>query len=327
MTNLPLRFSVQFADLSKREELANRDDLLSWADWLYDQSQIRINVEPGPADEERNKTTTIQEISQHIAQAVRFISQHFSFESDSWKESPVVWELLSFDPHILEEEDTFLPDALREAQELAQQDIQNAGGDPDIIIEEVDAVIHQVHARRKAIQKTMQAVLEPRMANTSPRQTVQLPQEIVEQSLLQQDETSPVFPSPIREAICAACTKADTLSQMNIRLANTSFDVSEDEVTRVTGEEAMKSQVGDIYLVRSKNVSTLGDHYILIIGGPIQKPHGLRPEDIAYAISMNQPTLLDSYSTDETLILLKLNDEAKKRFYEEHDVEEKYRAR
>lgn len=86
------------------------------------------------------------------------------------------------------------------------------------------------------------------------------------------------------------------------------------DVERVTGQQALYSQIGDVILVRSSNVPYFGDHYIVITGHPVMKPHGLRPQDVAIPSTNSQ--LLDKYNGE--LVLLKLKDAAKKEFYDFH---------
>lgn len=77
--------------------------------------------------------------------------------------------------------------------------------------------------------------------------------------------------------------------------------------------------IGDIALVRSKNVSAYGDHYIVITGKPILKDHGLRPQDIAIAApTINAESILNSCNPIMGLTLLKLNQKAAANFLSFH---------
>ena len=102
------------------------------------------------------------------------------------------------------------------------------------------------------------------------------------------------------------------------------FELKDSEVSRVNPETVMKSEVGDVYLVRSNNVPDLGDHYIVITGGLIEKPHGKRPDDIVFSIAEGETTPLDSYA-GEPLVLLKLNDKRVHAFYDHCSVNQRYR--
>lgn len=97
------------------------------------------------------------------------------------------------------------------------------------------------------------------------------------------------------------------------------FNVSESALSRVSFDEAMKSNVGDVYLVRSPKVESSKDHYVLISGGLVQKSHGLRPNDIVFPAPKNNP--LRNFPTGE-LVLLKLNGSARESFYQHFNVHE-----
>lgn len=96
------------------------------------------------------------------------------------------------------------------------------------------------------------------------------------------------------------------------------FDVNPKELKQVNGHDAMYSRVGDVILVRSQNVPEYGDHYIIIVGRPVQKEHGLRPKDVSVLAGPQGTAILDQYSPMNGLTLLKLSDEEKKRFLEFH---------
>lgn len=95
------------------------------------------------------------------------------------------------------------------------------------------------------------------------------------------------------------------------------------DVTPITGLDAMYLPKGEVVLVRSDNVPELGDHYIVITGHPIVKPHGLRPQEIAIQ-APHANVLLDFYGDVDVyqgLTLLRLLPDAKKRFHEFHGIE------
>lgn len=90
-------------------------------------------------------------------------------------------------------------------------------------------------------------------------------------------------------------------------------------VKPITTMEAMYLRKGDVVLVRSSNVPEYGDHYIVVTGHPIMKPHGLRVQDVA--IAAPHATILDSYAENHPqLILLQLLPEIAKRFHEFHGI-------
>lgn len=91
-------------------------------------------------------------------------------------------------------------------------------------------------------------------------------------------------------------------------------------VTQLRATDVYNLKKGDVCLVRSSNVPQLGDHFILVVGGLIQKPHGLRPD----TIGMGAPKagkLLDQYTPDKGIVLLKLNQGATKAFYHFHHID------
>jgi hypothetical protein len=97
------------------------------------------------------------------------------------------------------------------------------------------------------------------------------------------------------------------------------------DVQRITAQEGLALQKGDVAMVRSLNnqgsasPADYGDHYIVITGHPILKEHGLRPQD--KAISAPRLPLLDAYDIERGgLVLLKLKEEAKRAFHEFHGI-------
>lgn len=90
-------------------------------------------------------------------------------------------------------------------------------------------------------------------------------------------------------------------------------------LTQITSQEALSSKIGDVLLVRSVNVPHYGDHFIVITGGLIQKPRGLRPQDTVVA-APNAAKILDQYSSPDGVVLLKLDDTAKCAFLQFHAI-------
>jgi hypothetical protein len=78
------------------------------------------------------------------------------------------------------------------------------------------------------------------------------------------------------------------------------------DIKRVDSKSAMYSRVGDVILVRSSNVPEYGDHFIIITGPPVVKPHGLRPQDVAIPAGETASRLLDKYVSYNGLVLLRL---------------------
>ena len=90
------------------------------------------------------------------------------------------------------------------------------------------------------------------------------------------------------------------------------------DVTRISAKEGMYLQKGDVALVRSANVPEYGDHYIVVTGPPISKPHGMRVQDVAFSTPYNW--MLNQFDPHQGLTLLKLNEQAKKAFHEFHGI-------
>ncbi len=103
------------------------------------------------------------------------------------------------------------------------------------------------------------------------------------------------------------------------------FSISEGDVVDVSLEDAMQSPVGEVYLVRSPNIRDNEVHMVLITGGLIQKPHGLRPETKEYSAPEANPFSSKPSDNDSQTQLLLLNDSARQRFYESYEVPQEYR--
>lgn len=97
------------------------------------------------------------------------------------------------------------------------------------------------------------------------------------------------------------------------------YHLNNADVTRLSTWEAFHSYPGTVILVRSNNTPEYRDHYIVITGSPVQKPHGIRPQDTAI-VAPHTKSLLDQFEDFRGLILLKLNKDAQKAFLEFHDI-------
>lgn len=96
--------------------------------------------------------------------------------------------------------------------------------------------------------------------------------------------------------------------------------LSGSDVERIDSRQGMYLQKGEVVLVRSTNVPEYGDHFIVIIGHPVVKEHGLRPQDRAYPASKVDSKFLDTFSLRMGLTLLKLKPEARDRFHAFHGI-------
>ncbi len=93
------------------------------------------------------------------------------------------------------------------------------------------------------------------------------------------------------------------------------YDLKVSDVKKISTLQGQYLLPGEVLLVRSTSLPELGDHYILVVGKPIKKDHGIRPETITYPAMQNSP-LLDVFDNNsEKVILLKLNKEARNCFY------------
>jgi len=95
------------------------------------------------------------------------------------------------------------------------------------------------------------------------------------------------------------------------------------DVDLISAQEGLALKKGEVVLVRSANVSEYGDHFIVITGHPVMKPHGLRPQDRAF-IAPHAKRFIDMYEENprrpKGLTLLKLNDEGRRAFHEFHGI-------
>lgn len=100
------------------------------------------------------------------------------------------------------------------------------------------------------------------------------------------------------------------------------YPLTTDDVTPITSQDGLYLRTGDVALVRSENVPDYGDHYILITGHPVNKPHGLRPQDVAIAApTATAKMILDSFQPRMGLRLLKLKPSAAAAWRQFHGVQ------
>lgn len=98
-------------------------------------------------------------------------------------------------------------------------------------------------------------------------------------------------------------------------------DITEANTEEIDSKEGMYQPKGTVLLVRSENVPEYGDHYIVITGMPVMKPHGLRPRDIAIQGSAKMSGLLDKFEKRMGVTLLKLDDDMRRNFFLFHGIE------
>jgi len=103
------------------------------------------------------------------------------------------------------------------------------------------------------------------------------------------------------------------------------LNLRDEEVTRIPRADLLKGmQIGDVYLVRSTNVAFLGDHFVVISGGLIEKPHGRRPQDITVQVPLGEQTPLDAITGRDDVVALKLSDTARTRFFNLYGFPEEF---
>ncbi len=328
----PVRFTDETTLLHIRDALvlkpqgSEKSHLVSE---MFDRSRLRIGglmnhlpQMPIVSLDSKRLLALQNELEASLVDTIRILAQTFDLSSKEWKNAPAIWEMLSFDQEVLHSAATPLPQALQSALTIMRPSLGDVV-DIDELGEDLDEVIHQTAARRNVIEKTLIAAIGADISDTPLLHTDGI-RETVIQGLRQgiQSELAAadfILAEAASEAICKACHPEEADDE------KTSFALSHEQVTRVTGEEAMRSAVGDVYLVRSQNVKALGDHFIVITGGLVQKPHGLRPQDIPFPIPSGMQTPLEEYSLEEVLVLLKLDDAARLRFYEEFNVAPEFR--
>jgi hypothetical protein len=108
-------------------------------------------------------------------------------------------------------------------------------------------------------------------------------------------------------------------NQFSVQYFEDAFALSEHDVDQADPYQAIYSQLGDVYLVRSANVPEYGDHFIVITGRPVSKPHGIRPKDEAIH-APHTGHILDNFKPINGVTLLKLTPTARKAFFSFHEI-------
>jgi hypothetical protein len=88
-----------------------------------------------------------------------------------------------------------------------------------------------------------------------------------------------------------------------------------EDVKQLTTFEANYLRIGEVLMVRSENVTTMGDHFVIISGPITNKEHGVRPETMAIAASPNGYSLLDLFEPMNGTILLHLSPRLRDAFH------------
>lgn len=90
-------------------------------------------------------------------------------------------------------------------------------------------------------------------------------------------------------------------------------------VKRIHTMDTMSLPIGSVLLIRSDNVAGLGDHFIIITGPPVLKPHGLRPQTVAFDAPLAS-AILNKHEKESGAIVLLLEDALAKEFHEFHAI-------
>ncbi len=98
-----------------------------------------------------------------------------------------------------------------------------------------------------------------------------------------------------------------------------SYNLDEEDVKQISTMDAIYAPNGAVILVRSTNVAEYDDHYIVITGAPIMKPHGLRPQEIVIG-APHTNKLLDQYQMHTGVTLLRLLPHATDAFLDFHNI-------
>ncbi len=99
-------------------------------------------------------------------------------------------------------------------------------------------------------------------------------------------------------------------------------DLSVDDVSRLSYQTSGILKPGDVALVRSSKVTEYGDHFVVVTGGIVEKPHGFRPQETVIQAGEVMTKFLDRFTPDkDNLTLLVLKDPARNRFLQFHGIE------
>lgn len=243
-----------------------------------------------------------------------------------WKNSPLIWELLSLREEEILGKDTNLPQLINEAvAEMpgieALDDVQRA-----TLIEEIDDVVHQTHLRRKVILSALALTIDKDLSGLSALDSSGLIRNLTSALAKKRLEACDVEGEVKNCHRLATADKSD-IKEITVRAVKPGFDLDLKDTESATLEDSLNSQVGDIYLARSPKVGTLGDHFILMIGGMVRRAHGMRPDSIAFGPIPTEESPLNGFDNEGKLVLFKLNDVATQAFYNHYQIEDKFRRK
>lgn len=98
--------------------------------------------------------------------------------------------------------------------------------------------------------------------------------------------------------------------------------IDSSDINHVSPSEfTVNAKVGDVAIIRSSNVPDYGDHFIIVTGSPILKPHGLRVQERSIW-APNMDRLLNKYEPDPVsgVTILKLDNNIKDEFLNFHSI-------
>lgn len=91
------------------------------------------------------------------------------------------------------------------------------------------------------------------------------------------------------------------------------------DVVQIGMEQLKMLQPGHVALIRSLSVPELGDHFIVITGGLVQKEHGIRPQTLTIG-APSAKDLLDLYQPENGVVILALYAPVKRKFLSWHGI-------
>lgn len=97
------------------------------------------------------------------------------------------------------------------------------------------------------------------------------------------------------------------------------YKLNEDDFIRITGQDGIYLQEGDVVLVSSSNAPEYGTHYIIVTGPPVMKEHGMRPQDIVIPAKVDYIKELNRTPVNG-LVLLKMRKYLAMGFLEFHQI-------
>lgn len=189
---------IRFGDVEKirRLEKSSRSDELSANEidetkkQLFERMDFTIDFRKKERRDLENRpgvSESSEIIKQRIDQVINILIKYFDIaQSDQWKDSPIIWEMLSFDNQLLTAADSPYLDALRSAVEQNRSALQKALGTNDLetFTDKLDVVVHTTDARRRTFLQVVESTLQPEAGRVNTvLDTVALPINLLERAV------------------------------------------------------------------------------------------------------------------------------------------------